>query len=274
MPEGPEIQRAADTIAKALVGKVARELYFAFEHLKQFEQELQGRRIEAIEARGKAILTRFENGLNIYSHNQLYGRWMVRKVYNYPKTNRQLRLAIHTDRHSALLYSASDIEVLYDYELESHPFLSKLGPDVLDERVTPADVVARLQSKRFRRRSLTTLLLDQAFMAGLGNYLRSEVLHVAGIAPQQRPADLTPEQLERLAEAILDLSRRSYRTKGVTNDPDRVARLRQNGQPRRNYRFYVFNREDRDCYRCGGLVVRESLGGRRLYYCRECQTVD
>ena len=63
MPEGPEIKRAADQIAGAIAGKEAREVFFAFDHLKPFEEMLGGLMITAVEARAKAMLVRFENGM-------------------------------------------------------------------------------------------------------------------------------------------------------------------------------------------------------------------
>ena len=169
MPEGPEIRLAADEIAAAIAGRTATEVFFAFDQLKTYEGLLAGQPIQAVESRGKAILIRFANGWNIYSHNQLYGKWLIRPAYDYPNTNRQLRLAIHNQYQSALLYSASDIEVLPDDGLDTHPFLSKLGPDLLDDSVTVAQVVRRFNDPRFRRRKFTSLLLDQSFLAGLGN---------------------------------------------------------------------------------------------------------
>jgi len=266
MPEGPEIRLAADELASALVGRPALEVFFAFAHLKPYEAKLAGETVTAVEARGKAILTRFANGFNIYSHNQLYGRWLVRDAYDYPETNRQLRLAIHNRHKSALLYSASDIEVLRDDELAGHPFLNKLGPNLLDESVTAVDVVERLLSPRFRQRRLSGLLLDQAFLAGLGNYLRSEILFMAGVHPSLRPADCSPEQIQRLGEAALSLTRQSYQMQGITNDPALVERLRRQGYERSRYRFRVFNREGEPCFTCGAPVVKDIIGGRRLYF--------
>ena len=274
MPEGPEIRLAADKVAQAIVGQAPVEVSFAFEHLKPYEAELTGTEIYALETHGKAMLTRFANGLNIYSHNQLYGRWEVRKAYDFPETKRQLRLAIHTQKKSALLYSASDIEVLNDDELADHPFLSQIGPDLLDPALTVEQVAARYANERFRRRRFTGLLLDQHFLAGTGNYLRSEILYVAGVHPNQRPMDLTDEQVHRLAQATLDLTRQSYDTKGVTNDLDRARELKQVGKSYGQYRFHVFNREDQMCYTCGGPVIKEVLGGRRIYFCETCQPAE
>ncbi len=271
MPEGPEIQIAADAVAKAIVGRPTTAVCFAFDQLKKYEEKLTGVEVTAVQARGKAMLTRFANGWNIYSHNQLYGKWMVRNAHSFPKTNRQLRLAIHNEEKSALLYSASDIAVLRDEELDSHPFLSKLGPDLLESDVTVSHVAERFLAGEFRRRRLTSLLLDQGFLAGLGNYLRSEALFVARVHPSLRPMDCREEQIEALANAAVSLTRQSYQTKGITNDLALAEKLKGEGQSYGEYRFWVFNREGRPCYNCGTAVVKDSIGGRRLYYCPTCQ---
>jgi len=247
------------------------ELFFAFEHLKQFEDAFCGETVEQIETYGKAMLTRFSNGWNIYSHNQLYGKWQVVKRGKIPETNRQLRLAIHVAGKSALLYSASDIEVLPDEEVAAHPFISRIGPDLLSEQVTFEQVKARFLDKRFFRRGLLSLLLDQKFLAGLGNYLRSEVLFVAGVHPSMRPKDCSQQQIDRLAHACLNLSRQSYQTKGITNDLRRVERLKSEGYTRREYRHYVFVRHGLSCYTCDTTIVKEISGGRKYCYCPACQ---
>jgi endonuclease-8 len=271
MPEGPEIRQEADRIARALRGKRAEEVWFAFARLAEHADMLRGREVVAVESRGKALLTRFEGGWNVYSHNQLYGRWYVVARGREPKTNRQLRFAVHTEARSALLYSASEIEVLADEELAGHPFLSKLGPDVLSAQVRAATVRKRLRDARFAGRSLGALLLDQGFVSGLGNYLRSEILFVSGLVPELRPKDLSDGQVAALADAILEIARRAYRLKGVTNDPDDNRRLEAEGVPRRERRHYVFARAGKGCRVCGVAVVKGESAGRRVYWCPGCQ---
>ena len=133
MPEGPEIRLAADRIARVLVGETVDAVSFAFPDLKPFEREVRGATVTAIDTRGKAMLTRFDNDLTLYSHNQLYGRWYTCKRDKPPRTNRSLRVALHTKTHSALLYSASDVEILTPETIDQHPFLNRVGPDILDE---------------------------------------------------------------------------------------------------------------------------------------------
>jgi endonuclease-8 len=271
MPEGPEIRLAADRIADAIEGKKATDVWFAFDELKRWERRLAGKRIRAVEPRGKAMLVRFDGGHNLYSHNQLYGRWYVTQNGAEPRTNRTLRAAVHTKGASALLYSASDIVVLTDRQLESHPYLARLGADVLDPKVTPAAVRRRLDDPRFARRGLGGLLLDQGFLGGIGNYLRSEILFVAGIDAARRPCDLDADEKKAFARAALNISRRAYRTKGVTNSPENVRQLKRAGVRRSRYRHFVFAREDEACYECDTPIVKLQVAGRRLYACESCQ---
>ena len=269
MPEGPEIRRAADRLAAAIVGEPLRGAWFAFPALKPYETSLIGHRIEAIVPHGKALLTRFDHGLTLYSHNQLYGVWKIAKAGERPDTTRSLRVALDTDRSAILLYSASDIAMWRSDEIHRHPFLMKLGPDVLDPALKAAVVAKRLQDKRFRGRALSALLLDQGFLAGMGNYLRSEVLFAAGLLPERTPADLTSPQIQSLARELLAIPRRSYATRGI--EPANGMREDYLTDTPDGFRFLVFDREGEACPQCGGRIARQENGARRLYLCRRCQ---
>ena len=274
MPEGPEIRRAADRVSTAIAGKVAEDVYFAFEHLKPYEQVLAGQRVVEVTTRGKAMLTRFAGGLSIYSHNQLYGRWYVRKSGRLPRTRRQLRLAIEAADRQALLYSASDIEVLDEESEREHPFLSRLGPDVLSESPSVDELAARLDDPEFRRRQLGALLLDQGCVAGLGNYLRAEILFEARVHPRCRAAELSEVDRRKLADRTIALTRRTYRTRGITLSPSLVSRLKAAGAPRAEYRFWVYGRGGEPCRVCSQPIRVEPIGGRKCFWCPTCQQPD
>ena len=274
MPEGPEIRRAADQVAAVLVNRKIESVRFGLPALRRFESRLRGHTVTAVDTRGKAMLTRFDNDLTIYSHNQLYGRWYTARRPRMPKTNRQLRIELVTDTHSALLYSASDIDVLKDSQLEKHPFLSRVGPDILDRSLTAERIVERLGDRRFRHRALGSLYLDQGFLAGNGNYLRSEILFVSGLAPTRKPSALTQDELGKLARETLRVARRSYRTRGVTVTPSLENSLRKDGRSFEQYRFYVFGREQLPCRHCESPIERVTMGSRNLFICPTCQSRD
>ena len=176
-----------------------------------------------------------------------------------------------TGRHAAILYSATEVALLDPAELDAHPLLARLGPDALDRATTPARVAVRLADPRFARTTLGHLLLDQGFVAGLGNYLRSDILHDAGLRATDRPCDLDAGAIARLAHAIVALPRRSYRTAGVTNDPARDARLAAAGVPFDDRRFLVYAREGRPCWTCGTTIRRVDAAGRGWFLCPACQ---
>lgn len=271
MPEGPEIRRVADRLAKVLVERPLCAVWFRFPHLEAQAESLQASRVRDVRSWGKALLIEFDDGRTLYSHNQLYGRWFVRKAGTRPATNRDLRVALETPTHAALLYSASEIDLLEAGEWQAHPFLSRLGPDVFADTTTPAFLRRRLASPRFRRRALGGLLMDQQFLAGLGNYLRSEILFTACLHPDRRADDLDDTELARLARQIRALARRAYLTAGETA-PKAWVRARQvAGLPRRACRHLVFERDEEPCATCGTGIRRIDYSGRRLYFCPSCQ---
>ncbi len=254
------------------MGEPLVRAWFAFPALKRFEAALPGHRIESITPRGKALLTRFDHGWTMYSHNQLYGVWKVAAPGERPETTRSLRVALETARGAILLYSASDVSMWRSDDVESHPFLQRLGPDVLDPALDAAAVAARLQSSAFRGRALGGLLLDQGFLAGMGNYLRAEVLFAAGLRPERRPRDLDPATTARLAQALLDIPRHSYATRGIA-PADRMRGDYLADTPGANaFRFQVFGRDGQPCPGCGTAIERMDAGSRRLYLCPACQS--
>jgi endonuclease-8 len=271
MPEGPEIRLAADKVARVLVGQTIVEAELYLGQLSRFERRLAGSTVTAVDTRGKAMLTRFDQGLTLYSHNQLYGRWFTTRRPRLPRTTRQLRVGLHTQTHSALLYSASDIEVLTEQGLKKHPFLCRIGPDILDPELTADGIVDRLESATFRNRGLGGLYLDQGFLAGIGNYLRSEILWAAGVNPRLKPSQLDATGLRTIAKETIAISQRSYRTRGVTTPPKQAQERKALGMSYGQYRFQVFGREGLDCYACGATIERHTLGSRNVFVCPGCQ---
>lgn len=271
MPEGPEMHRAAREVGRALQGRVTEKVGFGLEDLRLHEAELTGVSVEAVEARGKAVLIHFGGGLSVFTHNQLYGKWLVRESHDYPRTSRQLRFEVHNREKAALLYSASDIEVWETDRLGDQPYLARLGPDVLDPERTVSEVEERLDSDAFRGRQLASVLLDQGFLAGLGNYLRSEILFAARVPPRAKARDLDEDERRRLAAWLLAMPRRSFETGGITNEPARVEEALARGENREACRFQVFNRGGEPCPVCGTEIRKVKIASRRLYYCSRCQ---
>tara|TARA_R110001599_G_scaffold5771_1_gene28750 strand:+ start:353 stop:1177 length:825 start_codon:yes stop_codon:yes gene_type:complete len=274
MPEGPEIRRAADRVEQQIGGRVIEKAWFAFPELASQADSFIGVQVARVDTRGKAMLIRFADERVLYSHNQLYGVWKLHSEDKPPSTKRTLRVRLTAEGRCASLYSASDISLWHSHNLAEHPFLARLGPDLLSQEVTSADVLERLQLKRFYKRSLGALMLDQGLVAGLGNYLRSEILFFTQLPASARPVDLTPKQQQSLARSIIETTRRAYQTAGVTNAEAWIEQAKAAGESRKQWRFAVFDRAGLQCHRCGSVIERQMVGSRRLYYCPHCQSSE
>ena len=274
MPEGPEIRRAADRLSRVLHGHHLTNVYFFSEELKAFEKILKGSKVEGVRPRGKALLTSLDSGYTIYSHNQLYGRWQIVEAGKYPKTKRSLRMALETQSHRALLFSASDINVLKSDAIQNHPFLAKIGPDILESDLTWRTISKRLMANRFRNRQLASLFLDQSFLAGVGNYLRSEILFDARANPLKKPKELTRKHINQISRSTLKICQRAYAQNGVTNPESLVKKLKIMGIPRSGYRHAVFGRIGKDCHACKTPIEKVTIVSRRLYMCPLCQNIN
>lgn len=96
MPEGPEIRRTADRLNKVLAGRTLEDAFFYHPHLKTHQSVIIGSKVTHVGSAAKALLTHFDNGITLYSHNQLYGKWYICRRGKRPTTGRSLRVALHT----------------------------------------------------------------------------------------------------------------------------------------------------------------------------------
>ena len=272
MPEGPEIKRLSDAIRRVVGDEVVTGVEIAKPILKRYEAQLKGARVVGVVPRGKATVFEFSNDLCVYTHLQLYGRWFFAKGDEVPDVNRQLKFSLQTERGGVFLYSSPDVEVHHREDLATHSYLSKLGPDVLDDSTTSAQLVKLLKEPSWSKQALGKLLLEQSLTAGVGNYLRSEILFVSGLRPERKPAELSSGQLDELARHWLEIPRRSYTHQGVTTPDEHVAQRKALGEERDEYRFYVYKRAGKPCLVCGTSIEEEEYGSRRIFVCPRCQS--
>ena len=271
MPEGPEIRRSADRISRVLIGEEILESNFYYERIKDKEKKVKNKNIKEITTRGKAILIRFKNNWTMYSHNQLYGKWTVNLNTTKIESTRALRVVFKTKNHTVRLWSATNIDLLPTSEENQHSFLKKLGPDILNESCNFELIEKRLILKRHQKKKASTLMLDQTVFAGLGNYLRSEILFDAKIHPDDRPFDLDKTKITQWAKSIKEISTLAYKTGGFTVSRSTADMNKANGEPRRSYRHAVFMRHKYKCLNCKNRIERKWYGKRKLDYCPSCQ---
>lgn len=141
------------------------------------------------------------------------------------------------------------------------PLLEKLGPEPLDSSLTSEIFQARIST---RRRQLKPLLLDQSFIAGLGNIYTDETLFRSRLHPKTLATDLTSKQCANLLENIRTVLRAGIAANGASIDWVYRGGGFQN-------QFQVYNRKGKPCYQCGTPIVRIVVGQRGTHICPQCQ---
>jgi endonuclease-8 len=269
MPEGPEVRRAADEIQDRLGGHTLERVVFDIKRLAPRASELEGKKIESLDTFGKATVTNIESGLHIYSHNMLYGKWILVRAGEPSGTKKTPKMELHTSKYSLLLYSTNSIDVLHTEDLPEHKYLSKLGPDVLSEDLTEADV-AKLLSTTWAGKQIGVTLLDQSFLAGIGNYLRAEILIRAKLHHTRTPASMTEDEINALAKQILHVSHESYEAGGATAG-NYLTLPKGESANFDNFVFSAYKQEGKPCASCGSIIELVEYQGRNMYFCPTCQ---
>ena len=268
MPEGPEVRIESNKLNEVLSGRVPDSIWFERTSLKRRASRLKGKKILKVTSLGKAIVCCFESDYFIYSHNQLYGKWAILPVEAELNSNRIARIILTSKNKKAVLYSASSIEILDLKGLEKHTYISRLGPDVLDKNINHKMIFSRLTNKKFRNRAFASLYLDQGFLAGIGNYLRTEILWSAGLSPFGSPSKTPEQKLKKLAKLSLSIPRRSLATNGWTLTETQKKKFSEEKS-----RFAVFARQGKKCLSCDARINKIYISGRRLYKCDNCQPI-
>ncbi|MCX8066744.1 MAG: bifunctional DNA-formamidopyrimidine glycosylase/DNA-(apurinic or apyrimidinic site) lyase [Anaerolineae bacterium] len=271
MPELPEVETLARELRETLVGRTITGVDVHWPRTVEspdpetFAQRLQDRRIREIRRRGKWLLVGLEGGDWLLLHLRMSGRLTLRE--RGAPEDPYLRLTLHLDDGRRLDFS--DPRKFGRALLADSPdkALGNLGPDPLDPALTFQRLAAMLAGRRAR---LKPLLMDQRFLAGLGNIYADEVLWEAGLHPLRRADTLSPEEIERLYQALTAVLERAIRGGGTTLSDRRYLRLDGNPGDFASH-LTVYGRAGQPCLRCGGEIFRISVNGRSAHFCNGCQ---
>jgi formamidopyrimidine-DNA glycosylase len=308
MPEGPEVRKYADLLNTVLGGRVVKSLEACTREARSWlqtnEECLRGRRLDQVISHGKHLLGFIEGDFYFHSHLMMWGRWQTFAPEAPVARDRRERARIVVEGGAAILFSAPIFNVGKGDPYKAIENLTTLGPDVLPYN-------GGFDKDEFRHRLLLpqhldvtigAALLNQRILAGLGNYLRAEILFSCRLNPWRKVASLTTKDLACLCKTIPTLARRAYQRNATASNPER-HRMRTDPslvyQPGREYgtRHLVFRRTNLPCLRCGekikqlrqktydeqppvndlglrGEAVATEERTRIVYYCAKCQKVD
>jgi formamidopyrimidine-DNA glycosylase len=223
-----------------------------------FEPRLVGQMIDSIGRRGKFLYFQLTRDWLLF-HLRMSGDLLVRPASTPPETHDRLVLMLEGDIQLAFNDARKFGRVWLVDEVDR--VVGNLGPEPLDEGLTVDDFFNHLHATR---RQLKPLLLDQTFLAGMGNIYVDEALNLAKLHPLTPSNTLTEAQAARLLDGIRTVLRDGILRNGASIDW--VYR----GGDFQNY-FRVYQRTGQPCSVCGTPIERMTVGQRGTHFCPYCQ---
>ncbi|MFZ5633019.1 MAG: bifunctional DNA-formamidopyrimidine glycosylase/DNA-(apurinic or apyrimidinic site) lyase [Bacillota bacterium] len=273
MPELPEVETVKRTLEERITGLTITEVVLILPKIVrspspgEFIKNLNGQKIKKLGRRGKYLLIHLGGNLTLVIHLRMTGRL----VYSPPGTppSKYTHAIFKLSSGFTLLFSDmrqfGRMALVETGELDTWAGLKSLGIEPFSENFTRDFLKKELKR---RRTKIKPLLLDQTFIAGLGNIYADEALHRARINPEKSAANLTPREVARLYLAIREVLEEGIANRG-TSFRDYVDGMGQSGSNQESLK--VYGREGKPCLDCGKPVTRIRLGGRSTYYCPGCQ---
>jgi formamidopyrimidine-DNA glycosylase len=271
MPELPEVETIARKLKPQLIGKTIQEAQLrwartlAFPSPRKFRKLVKGQIISDVTRRAKFFIVRLTD-FNLLIHLRMSGDLLVKKGKIKLEKHDRLILSLRSadDELSYLVFN--DTRKFGRVWLTSTPedVFGKLGPEPLSRAFTSGWLYNALHS---RHRLLKPLLLDQTFLAGLGNIYADESLNLAKLHPLAASDSVTTEQAEALHGAICQVLKEGIRRNGASFDW-----VYRGGEYQNHFR--VYDRAGNPCPVCGTSIERIIVGQRSTHYCPTCQRLS
>jgi formamidopyrimidine-DNA glycosylase len=280
MPELPEVETIARDLRPQLAGRriesvqltrdpAIRKRLVRYPNATKFVRSLRGRTIRSLERRGKYLVMPLDqDGQRLVVHLGMTGHLRVWEPEEAPVKHTHLRVLLD-----------SGLELRYDDPRQfgrlllgtqeelvaARAFPAKLGPEPIHGDLTEAEFDKIVKS---RRRPIKSALLDQSFLAGVGNIYADEACFRAGIRPSRWTHRLTARERRALYSAIQEVLENSIAARGssIINYVDAFG-VRGSNQEK----LLVYGRSGQPCVKCGTPLQGTRLAGRGTVYCRKCQ---
>ncbi len=281
MPELPEVE----TTVSSLKNKVLNRTFvcvWAEEKSTELEK-IKGKKIRDVKRFGKGIFISLSSGDTLFVHlkmtgHLLLGNWKLvkdpldgKKIWKAEnktmreKVNGFLRYVFFLDNGEKLALSDlrkfARVSVFSKKEAEN--YIKKLGPDPL--------LIGKKEFKKLfakKKKEIKPLLMDQNFIAGIGNIYASEILFKTGTDPRKKASNLTDKELEKIYHATKILLKKGIRLKGDSTSDYRLLDGKKGGY--QNHHL-VYKRQGLSCFNCKKKIERIKVGGRGTYFCPQCQ---
>ncbi len=269
MPELPEAETIKRELRPKLIGKkivdiliLKRRAIRSSSH-KEFNERVKGAFIQDIFRRGKALI--FKLSKEKVKFFYLIVRLGMSGQLIYPGSGNKARVSFKFSDKTVLDFNDQRLlgELILADDYRDLDFFKKLGPEPFNLR--PRDFFGMLTR---RKTNIKTALMDQSFIAGVGNIYAAEALFRSGISPTRKTNSLKPSQSGKLLKSLNFVLREAIKHKGSSID----QYVRSSGEKGSfSKRHLVYGREGESCSKCKENIKRISLSGRGTYFCPKCQ---
>jgi formamidopyrimidine-DNA glycosylase len=273
MPELPEVETIRNELTPLVIGRRITGITLEWEGivkkpaLKEFYSRLPGQVITGLSRRGKYLTFSLESGLALVIHLKMTGSLLMNHASDEPA--RHTRAVLHLDNSGEIRFrDPRKFGAMWLVE-DPERMVSKLGPEPLEKGFTARVLAERLAN---RKAPIKPILLDQHFIAGIGNMYADESLYDAKIHPLRPAASLSQEEIARLHKAIQEVLRAAITSKGASVE----NYFRPGGElGTAHFEFRVAHGlGGKLCPRCGTPIERIVVRNRGTYFCPKCQPPD
>ncbi len=264
MPELPEVETIKRYLEKEIINQKILEVKVL--NKKSFygdRRKIINKKILFINRRGKILIFKLENSLNVVFHLKMSGQLIfVKEKLN--KFEKQTRIAFILSGGTLIFNDTRKFgwaKILDDKELEKE--IKKLGPEPFSKEFN-FNYLKNIFSKT--KRAIKIVLMDQTKIAGMGNIYVNEALFLAKINPKKQANKLNDEEIKNLLKAIRIALKRGIKYQGVS--------LRMYLKPNKTkgkYQEKLLVYQQKNCHFCKSKIKRIVLGGRSTFYCPKCQ---
>lgn len=283
MPEGHTIHALAARLERAFAERPVR----ASSPQGRFDDgaaQLDGSVLVDARAVGKHLFVAFKGDLLLHVHLGLIGHFSVKPFdQELPPPVGAVRLRLEGNRHVADLRGPMICSLISPDRMDD--VVASLGPDPLDPH---ADGERAWQRVHRSRKPIAELLMNQSFLAGVGNVYRCEVLHRHALDPMTPGTELSREAWEAIWKDLVDLMPVGVTFSQILTMDDQLEEaknLLDDGTAARysttltgerlgdwfERRFHTYQRTGEACLRCGTPISEQLVAGRTLYWCPSCQ---
>lgn len=274
MPELPEVETVVNTLKPKIIGCIIEKVQVLMPKMvklcgaESFQQQVAGETIEDIVRRGKYFIIKITGNWWIVGHLRMTGRLTIgltgeqRDKYTHIvfHLNNKMELRFSDMRQFGCLY------LVRPEEVAKITGLATLGPEPLAADLSLEKFTNRLTK---RKTKIKQLLLNQQFVAGIGNIYADEILFHAGINPSRLSSSLTDEETEKLYASMRFILAKGIEHRG-TSIKDYVDGFGVKGEFQNHLK--VYGRKKQNCIICNTLLITEKIGGRSTHYCPNCQS--